>query len=92
MTNDLSLLASVLFKGGAGLVVANEIRGTVLAGPVLYGAYQAGGSAMAVWLAICSLAGIALSVAGPMVLWRRLNGKRKASGSPLITNCSTRST
>ena len=57
MTTDFSLVASVLLKGGAGLMVANEIRGAVLAGPVLYGACQSGGTAMALWLAVFSLGG-----------------------------------
>jgi len=53
------------------LLVANEIRGFILAGPVLYGLYQAGGTAMAIWLAFCSLAGIALSVFVPLLIARK---------------------
>ena len=62
----------LLVKAGVGLLVANEVRGLILAGPVLYGMYQAGGTAMAVWMAFCSLAGIALSVFGPLLIARKL--------------------
>ena len=62
----------LLVKAGVGLLVANEVRGLIIAGPVLYGMYQAGGTAMAVWMAFCSLAGIALSVFGPLLIARKL--------------------
>ncbi len=61
----------LLVRAGLGLLVANEVRGLVLAGPVLYGMYEAGGTAMAAWLALCSLAGIALSVLGPLFVARK---------------------
>ena len=64
-------IVRLLVKAGLGLLVANEVRGIILAGPVLYGMYQAGGTAMAIWLAVCSLAGIALSVVGPLFLARK---------------------
>ena len=64
-------IVRLLVKAGVGLLVANEIRGLVLAGPVLYGLYQAGGTAMAIWLAFCSLAGIALSVFVPLFVARK---------------------
>ena len=44
----------------------------ILAGPVLYGMYQAGGTAMAIWLGFCSLAGIAISVFAPLFVARKL--------------------
>lgn len=62
----------LLVKAGLALLVANEVRGLILAGPVLYAMYEAGGTAMAVWLAFCSLAGIALSVFGPLFVARKL--------------------
>jgi len=62
----------LLVKAGLAALVANEVRGLVLAGPVLYGMYQAGGTAMAIWLGFCSLAGIALSVVAPMFVARKL--------------------
>jgi hypothetical protein len=60
-----------LVKAGLAALVANEVRGLILAGPVLYGMYEAGGTAMAMWLAFCSLAGIAISVLGPLIVARK---------------------
>ena len=54
------------------MLVANEIRGLFLAGPVLYGMYAAGGTLMAIWVAVCSLAGITLSIIGPLFVGKRL--------------------
>ena len=65
-------IVRLLVKSGLAALVANEIRGLILAGPVLYGLYQAGGTAMAVWVAFCSLAGIALSVFVPLFVARKL--------------------
>ncbi|HYD36960.1 MAG TPA: hypothetical protein VEA60_05070 [Allosphingosinicella sp.] len=62
MPGWLSLLCKALF----GAVLLNEIRGAVLAVPVLWTMYQSGGTLMAVWLGFCSLAGIALSVLVPL--------------------------
>lgn len=50
-------------------LVANEIRGLVLAVPVIVGLIEAGGTLMAWWIAICSLGGIALSV--PVWAWKK---------------------
>ncbi len=61
----------LLVKAGLAALVANEVRGVIFAGPVLYGMYEAGGTAMAMWLAFCSLAGIAISVFVPLVLARK---------------------
>lgn len=65
------IVVRLIVKAGLGLLVANEIRGLILAGPVLYGMYQAGGTAMAIWLGFCSLAGIAVSVFAPLFLARK---------------------
>jgi len=65
-------IVRLLVKAGLAALVANEVRGLVLAGPVLYGMYEAGGTAMAMWLAFCSLAGIAISVLGPLYFARKL--------------------
>ena len=62
MSGWLALFAKALFA----MVVLNEIRGAILAVPVLWTMYQSGGTVMAVWLGFCSLAGIALSVAVPV--------------------------
>jgi hypothetical protein len=64
-------IVRLLVKAGLGLLVANEVRGLILVGPVLYGMYEAGGTAMAIWLGFCSLAGIALSVIGPLFVARK---------------------
>ena len=72
MNEAVSILAAVLLKAGVGLLVANEIRGLILAGPVLYAMYAAGGTLMAIWIGVCSLAGIALSIIGPLFLGRKL--------------------
>ena len=50
---------------GALAILANEIRGAVLAAPVIYGLWLSGGTLMAWWIALCSLGGIALSVIVP---------------------------
>lgn len=59
-------------KFGAVLVVANEVRGIILTAPVFYGIYQAGGTMAAIWLGLCSLGGIALSVIVPLFAARKL--------------------
>lgn len=64
-------IVRLLVKAGLGALVANEIRGLILAGPVLYGMFAAGGTAMAIWVCFCSLAGIALSVVGPLFVARK---------------------
>ena len=72
MTEFLSMLGAALLKVGFVALVANEVRGLVLAAPVLYGMYLSGGTWMALWLGFCSLAGIALSVAAPLLVARKL--------------------
>jgi hypothetical protein len=65
-------IVRLLVKAGLATLVANEVRGIILAGPVLWGMYQAGGTAMAIWLGFCSLAGIAISVFAPWFVARKL--------------------
>lgn len=72
MFSALSTLLSLFLKASAAALIFNEVRGLVLAAPVIYGMYQAGGSLMAIWLGVCSLGGIALSVIVPMFAVRRL--------------------
>ena len=74
-----SNLFSVSVGTGAVLLVLNEVRGVILAAPVLYGIYQAGGSLTAIWIGICSLAGIALSVLLPLIAARKLHEARRRS-------------
>lgn len=68
----LSTLLSAFLKVGAFAVIFNEIRGLILAAPVLYGIYEAGGTLMAIWIGACSLAGIALSVIVPIIAARKI--------------------
>jgi hypothetical protein len=72
MAELFSTLGALVLKAGIVMLVANEVRGFVLAAPVLYGMYLSGGTAMALWLGVCSLAGIALSVAVPLFVVRKL--------------------
>jgi hypothetical protein len=71
MGASISTLVGLFVKAGLALLLANEVRGCVIAAPVLYGMYEAGGTLMAIWLGICSLAGIALSVVGPLLVARK---------------------
>jgi hypothetical protein len=72
MSFALSELLGVLLKIGGVFLIFNEVRGLILAGPVLYGMYQAGGSWMAIYLGFCTLGGIALSVIVPLFAARKL--------------------
>lgn len=71
MKAALTILTRLLVKAGLAALVANEVRGFILAAPVLYGMYEAGGTIMAIWLGICSLAGIAISVVAPLFVARK---------------------
>lgn len=62
----------MLLKVGVVAFLANEARGVILAGPVLYAMYRAGGTGMATWLGLCSLAGILLSVVAPLFVAKKL--------------------
>ena len=73
MSTILAQFADLLLKSALVAFVFNELRGAVLAVPVLYGLYQAGGTLMAIWLGVCSLGGIALSVLVPIFIDKRFN-------------------
>lgn len=75
MTEVLSSLAAILLKLGAVAFILNEVRGLVLAAPVVYGMYQAGGSLMAIWIGFSSLAGIALSVFVPVFAAKKIRAR-----------------
>lgn len=66
------MLGTWLVKAGIFAIVVNEVRGAVLAVPVLYGVYTAGGTWTAIYLGACSLGGIALSVIVPVYAARKL--------------------
>ena len=72
MSELVSAIVGVFVKAGLVMLVANEVRGVILAAPVLYGMYEAGGTMMALWLGFCSLAGIAISVVAPLVVAKKL--------------------
>ena len=67
MVAVLYALGRLLLKVGIVAFLANEVRGIVLAGPVLYAMYEAGGTWMAMWLGFCTLCGIAISVFAPLL-------------------------
>jgi len=71
MTEVFSTLGALLLKVGIVAFVANEVRGFILAAPVLYGMYLSGGTMMALWLGACSLVGIFLSVVAPLFIARK---------------------
>ncbi len=68
----LTYLLEMGLRLGTILIVANEVRGLILTAPVFYGIYQAGGTLAALWLGVCSLGGIALSVIVPLFAARRI--------------------
>ncbi|WP_336986329.1 hypothetical protein [Altererythrobacter aquiaggeris] len=72
MTNPFAFIVDLFLKLGFGMIAANEIRGLILAGPVLYGIYESGGTWLAIYMGVCTLGGIALSVIVPWFLARRL--------------------
>ena len=72
MSATLSSFLGLFFKAGWLALIFNEIRGVVMAVPVIVAMYQSGGSAMAIWLGVCSLAGIALSVIVPIFAAKKL--------------------
>ncbi len=72
MPDALATLLGIALKSTAVMLVINEVRGLILAAPVLYGIYHAGGSLMAIWIGFCSLAGIALSVVVPVYASKKL--------------------
>lgn len=73
MGTTIHMILAALLKVSAVAIIFNEIRGLILAAPVLYGLYISGGTAMAIWIAFCSLAGIALSVIVPMLAVKKLD-------------------
>lgn len=79
MSETVTFLLGLALKGGAVLLVMNEIRGLILAAPVLYAMYEAGGTWMAIWVGLCSLGGIALSVLVPLFAARKLLRRVPAS-------------
>lgn len=73
MNATLHMILGALLKFGGIAIAFNEVRGLVLAAPVLYGMWTSGGTAMAIWLGFCALGGIALSVIVPLVAYKKLD-------------------
>lgn len=69
-------IASFCRLAASGLLIANEIRGLVLAAPLLVALYQTGGTLMAVWIVFCSLLGIVFSVFAPAFILKNYSLKR----------------
>lgn len=67
MSATLSTLLAAFLKVGWVVLIFNEVRDAVMAVPVLYAMFMAGGLWMALWVGFCSLAGIALSVVVPLI-------------------------
>ncbi|KUO54226.1 MAG: hypothetical protein APF78_01470 [Sphingomonadales bacterium BRH_c3] len=82
MSATLSTLIAAFLKIGWVAIVFNEVRGVIMAVPVLYAMYQSGGSLMALWLGFCSLAGIALSVVVPLFAARKFERFAKSRLAP----------
>lgn len=78
MSATLHLFLSTILKIGAVAFILNEVRGLVLVAPVLYGLYLSGGTPMAIYIAACSLGGIALSVIVPIIVVKRADRFLKA--------------
>lgn len=78
MSETFSTLLGLLLKSAFVGIAFNEIRGLVLAAPVLYAMFQSGGTLMAIWMGVCSLGGIALSVFVPLVVARKLKARLPA--------------
>lgn len=55
--------------------VLNEVRGAVMAGPVMVAMYRHGGAGMGLLLGVCTLLGIAASVAVPLLVARYIRRK-----------------
>ncbi len=80
MNAKLATFLGWFFKAGFVALIFNEVRGVILAVPVLYAMYQSGGSAMAIWLGVCSLGGIALSVIVPIIAARKVKAAAQRRG------------
>ncbi len=74
-------IVRLILRSAVFLLALNEIRGLILAAPVFYAMYEAGGSLMAIWLGVSSLLGIALSVVIPMFALKKIEARLAPSAS-----------
>ncbi|KUO52703.1 MAG: hypothetical protein APF82_02025 [Sphingomonadales bacterium BRH_c42] len=86
MSATLTTFIGMFMKLGVVALIFNEVRGAVLALPVLYAMYHSGGSLMAIWLGLCSLAGIALSVVVPIFAAKKLERFAQAKLAPAVAH------
>lgn len=86
MSATLTTFIGMFMKLGVVALIFNEVRGAVLALPVLYAMYHSGGSLMAIWLGLCSLAGIALSVVVPIFAAKKLERFARAKLAPAVAH------
>lgn len=63
----------ILGLGGI-LVLTNEIRGLVMAGPILVAMIVTGPT----WMQVLTLSCIAISVIVPVLIWRKINESTQA--------------
>ncbi|WP_271077113.1 hypothetical protein [Aurantiacibacter sp. MUD61] len=75
MTDKRANIIRWFLRSAALLLALNEIRGIILAAPVFYAMYQAGGSWMAIWLGVSSLLGIAASVIIPLFVIKKVEAR-----------------
>lgn len=68
-------ILKVAMRFAALTILLNEVRGLILAAPVLYGMFAYGNTAMQIWVGICILGGIALSVIVPAWAYRKAEKK-----------------
>jgi hypothetical protein len=66
-----SKLSNLMILG----TVLNEIRGVVMAGPVMVALYRHGGAGIGLLLGVCTLIGIGLSVVVPLLVARYISKK-----------------
>lgn len=78
MTDLLS--TDLLIRAGVVAILANEVRGFVVAAPVLYVMFRSGGNLMTIWLCFCALVGVALTTVAPLIVARKLKLLAKQPG------------
>lgn len=82
-------VASLFARFGTLFLIANEVRGAILAVPVLYTLWHTGGGAMKLWLCFCTVAGIAFSVLVSMWAvrkWRARTRRPNSANVPLSSS------
>ena len=68
----MASVKSILAKFAAVALIANEVRGFVIAAPVMLMLLHSVGTLMAIWLAFCSMVSIMISVIVPIIVAKRM--------------------